>query len=56
MRREAMGVFEEEMCKVVVAEQLALLDDGRIRKEIVLVDLEYHCRWYKRAEKEINII
>jgi hypothetical protein len=30
MRREAVAVFEEEMCKEVVGEQLALLDDGRI--------------------------
>jgi hypothetical protein len=30
MRREAMAVFEEEMYKEVVVEQLALLDDGRI--------------------------
>jgi hypothetical protein len=56
MRREAVAVFEEKMCKEVVAEQLALLDDGRIRKAILLVDLEYHGRLSKRVEKEVNKI
>ena len=56
MRREVVEVFEEDMCKVVVVEQLALLDDERNWKAIILVDLEYHYRWYKRAEKKVNII
>jgi hypothetical protein len=56
MRREAMAVFEEEMCKEVVAEQLALLDDGRIWKAILPVDLEYHGRLSKRVGKKVNKI
>jgi hypothetical protein len=56
MRREAVVVFEEEMCKEVVAEQLALLDDGRIWKAILPVDLEYHGRLSKRVEKKVNKI
>ena len=46
-----MVVFEEEMYKKVVVEQLALLNDGRIRKAIFLVDMEYHGRLSKRVEK-----
>ena len=40
MRKEAVVVFEEEMCMEVVAAQL--------------VDLEYHDRLSKRMEKKIN--
>ena len=42
MRREAVVVFEEEMCKEVVAEQP--------------VDLDYHGRLFKRMEKKVNKI
>jgi hypothetical protein len=53
MRREAVGVFEEEMCRAMVAKQLAVLDNGRIRKAFLLVDLEFYNKWSKRAKKEL---
>ena len=42
MLREAVVMFEEEMCKEVVAEQP--------------VDLDYHERLSKRVEKKFNKI
>ena len=42
MRKEVVVVFEEEMYKEVVAEQL--------------VGLEYHGRLSKRVEKKVNKI
>jgi hypothetical protein len=53
LRREAVAVFEEEMCKEVVAEQLALLVVGTIRNAILPVDLECHGRLSKRVEKKL---
>jgi hypothetical protein len=53
MRREAMGVFMAEMCRAVVAEQLVLLDDRRIWKAFLPVDLEIYSKWSKRAKKEL---
>jgi hypothetical protein len=56
MKMEALAVFEEEMCKEVVVEQLALLDNGRIWKAILPIDLEYHGRLSKRVGKKVNKI
>jgi hypothetical protein len=53
MRREAVGVFLAEMYKAMVAEQLALLDDQKIWKAFLPVDLEIYSKWSKRMKKEL---
>jgi hypothetical protein len=53
MRREAVGVFEEEMCRAMVAKQLVLRDNGKIWKAFLPVDLEFYGKWSKRAKKEL---
>jgi hypothetical protein len=51
-----VGVVEEVRCKAVVAKQLVLVDDGRIWKALLPVDLKFHGKWSKRAKKGVNII
>ena len=53
MKKEVVGVFEEEMCMAVVAKQLALLDNERIQKAFLLVDLEFYSKWSKRTKNEL---
>ena len=48
-----MGVFLEEICKTMVVEQLALLDDWSIWKAFLPVDLEIYSKGSKRAKKEL---
>jgi hypothetical protein len=42
-------------CRAVVAEQLALEDDGRNWKAMLPVDLEVHGKWFTRAKQGVNI-
>ena len=48
-----MGVFLAEMCRIGMAEQLALLDNWKIWKAFLPVDLEIYNKWSKRAKKEL---
>jgi hypothetical protein len=41
------------MCMAMVAKQLALLDDERIRKAFLLVDLEFCSKLIKRSKKKL---
>jgi hypothetical protein len=48
-------VFEEVRYTTVVAEQLVQEDDRRVRKALLLVDLEVHGKWFQKVKKIINI-